>query len=485
MELELKKWKKNNFGIIFFLLVFNLYANNLKDWPTFQHDNQRSGVSEVEFSGKKIGIKWRFRQGEHVWNYVRGTSIWSPPIVASFDSLSIAYIGSYDKSVYAINASSGEKIWRFNTGGEVISAPTYAKVNGLNILYVPSSDRTLYAIDAVSGNKLWSTETIEWNFTVSKGNMSTPLVLENGIESKVYVASWINDQRLTNNIQQGLVYCIDALNGKIIWKNKVSTGVVNSFSSTKIKGFDYLFITSTDGGVLAIEAETGEQKWKYIAGKEIFSCPSVAEIAGVKRIYFGTRFGTLISLNAETGKKIWSYKSGWWIESTPSISVINGIPSVLFTSYDRSIYCLNAVSGELRWYLPTGNYAYSSTALSYSGNSRIVFAASWDNFLYECNAASGELLEKHYTGEFVWSHMERGDSHWSSPAIASINGEPMIFFGSYDGYFYAFSEEGKETIKNVEKRGLESGKIIFFSILLFLSAIIFSRFMANKRDKNE
>ena len=38
-----------------------------------------------------------------------------------------------------------------------------------------------------------------------------------------------------------------------------------------------------------------------------------------------------------------------------------------------------------------------------------------------------------FTGQPIWDSITLGDSIWSSPAIALINDQPMVFFGSYAG----------------------------------------------------
>jgi glucose dehydrogenase len=51
------------------------------------------------------------------------------------------FIGSYDYSVYALNASTGVKIWSYRTGDHVYSSP--AVVSG--IVFIGSEDGTFYA----------------------------------------------------------------------------------------------------------------------------------------------------------------------------------------------------------------------------------------------------------------------------------------------------------------------------------------------------
>lgn len=72
------------------------------------------------------------------WSYRTGGYILSSPAVVN----GIVYVGSFDYSLYALDAASGRKQWSYQTGYYVASSPTV--VNG--VVYVGSDDHSLYAI---------------------------------------------------------------------------------------------------------------------------------------------------------------------------------------------------------------------------------------------------------------------------------------------------------------------------------------------------
>jgi outer membrane protein assembly factor BamB len=323
---------------------------------------------------------------------------------------------------------------------------------------------------------------MSWNFTVSKGKMTAPLVQDIDGELMVFVGTWLNDQRMLNNRQEGLLYGIKAGTGEIAWKSLISNSAIHDFSFMEIKSGPALFVPSSDGRLTAVNCRDGSTLWRYIGGKEIYSPSCAAEIRDQKRIFLGTRFGTLVCLDAETGKKVWSFKSGWWIDSGPAFCHVQGRPMVFFGSYDRSIYGMDAETGKLAWFHATGNGIYSSPAVANVSGRQGVFIASWDNHLYLCDALSGKLLWKHFTGEFTWSYMERGDSHWSSPSIGSVNGEAMLFFGSYDGHLYAFKcTHTKDKITVVEESS--STGFSWIAIIVFSLCILGLAFLVIKLQK--
>ena len=117
------------------------------------------------------------------WQYPTGGAIWSSPVVAN----GVVYVGSEDKTVYALNAGTGALIWKYTTGGIIHSSPTVA--NG--VVYIGSFDKNVYALNAATGTLLWM-------FLTGQPIESSPAVV-NGV---VYIGS-----------DDGNVYALSALPG--------------------------------------------------------------------------------------------------------------------------------------------------------------------------------------------------------------------------------------------------------------------------------
>src|SRR3989337_4151011 len=97
-------------------------------WPTFHHDLTHTGNSNS--AGPNTN--------QTLWKFNTGGQVDSPAVVGG-----VVYVGSYDRKVYALNASNGDLIWNYTTGGEVDSSP--AVVGG--IVYVGSEDNRVYALN--------------------------------------------------------------------------------------------------------------------------------------------------------------------------------------------------------------------------------------------------------------------------------------------------------------------------------------------------
>ena len=80
--------------------------------------------------------------------------IWSTPSVQN----NIAYFGSQDHTVYAVDLRDGNELWRYQTGGAVVGNPLLFQGK----VIVGSFDKKLYALDADDGELEWAFESGNW-----------------------------------------------------------------------------------------------------------------------------------------------------------------------------------------------------------------------------------------------------------------------------------------------------------------------------------
>jgi outer membrane protein assembly factor BamB len=96
--------------------------------------------------------------GAQRWSFPTGDNIYSSPALLEVDGRTRSIIvGSSDGSVYAIGRD-GTPLWRFDTGAVVRSSPVISRSPSCDgwIAYVGSSNGVLYAIDAERGTCRWS-----------------------------------------------------------------------------------------------------------------------------------------------------------------------------------------------------------------------------------------------------------------------------------------------------------------------------------------
>ena len=132
------------------------------DWPTYAHDNQRSGITTEELS-PPLNQAWVFEpafQPARGWPLnVNGYGAWkNAPNVNYDDASQVVAVGSTaylaasgENCVYAIDAVRGEILWTFRTEAAPRLAPTVS--NGR--VYFGSDDGRVHCLDAETGAPVW------------------------------------------------------------------------------------------------------------------------------------------------------------------------------------------------------------------------------------------------------------------------------------------------------------------------------------------
>lgn len=91
------------------------------------------------------------RNGWTVWKYRTGKAVISSPTVAGTNIV----FGSVDGFVYALDATNGKERWKFKTDNQVTSSPVYAD----GAIYIGGIDGKLYSLEAKTGKERWAFKT--------------------------------------------------------------------------------------------------------------------------------------------------------------------------------------------------------------------------------------------------------------------------------------------------------------------------------------
>jgi len=418
-------------------------APHAGEWRMFGHDSRHSGLATVDFPSADLKKVWTFRGGKHTWTYRKQATVWSSPVVCKAKDRWLLFVGSYDRSIYALDAETGERVWRVSAGDCVFATPALGEVDGRVIVFVAATDRKIYALDALTGGKVWAREVLEWSDTVAPSIMGSPAFGYIGDTPVLVAGVHVNDQLGPRNIQDGKVIVFHAGTGKIIWQKKLSKSPVTSPILCTIDGHAAVIALSTDGALSCLDALTGEEIWdnKSILVDLSYSSPAMGSVDGEPYIFIGTRFHTMYALDGRTGDIIWQRRANNFIDSTPAVGTVDGREVVFYGAYDRRFYCVDARSSKILWHKKTGTDICASAAIAGVKGAPVVLIHSLDDNLYMLDARTGRQLWKEFVGHVQWSHIERTDSIWSSPAVANVGGRPMLFFGSYNGEFYAFAAD--------------------------------------------
>ena len=214
-----------------------------------------------------------------------------------------------------------------------------------------------------------------------------------------------------------------------------------------------------------MNAETGKEIWHFatstkIGFKGIQSSVTVSE----GKVYFGARDPHFFSLDAETGKLIWKYDAeNSWILST---AVITNGTIYVGTSDTYVLLALDAKTGTEKYRFKTNGYVYDSPVIA--GNT-IYFGDFTGNFFsldllsdgkksntistdnrkqYANSILKNDLLDFGYAGQnedlsYYDNNKKVMDQFYKLGSILSspfVNNN-TIYFGSADGYLYAYNLE--------------------------------------------
>lgn len=211
------------------------------DWPTYRHDNARSGVTPEPLPGE-LGEAWahtpRYRP-QPAWQGPARTDGWhkSDPLKPRmiFDwafhvvmDEQCAYFGSSaDDKIYCIELATGAERWSFFTEGPVRLAPTL--MDGK--LYVGSDDGYVYCLDAATGTLLWKFQGVPNTYRLpGNARMMSLAPVRTGVlvdGDTAYFCSGLF------SFEGGQVCALNAADGQVRWQKKTNQALQGYLLASK------------------------------------------------------------------------------------------------------------------------------------------------------------------------------------------------------------------------------------------------------------
>lgn len=356
-------------------------------WPTFRGGAGMTGFAEGSLADH-LTLKWSVRTGG---------SIKSSAVIGH----GLAYIGSDDQCLYAIELKSGSVAWIYQAGGGIQAPPMLID----DVVVFGARDGVVYCVSAKDGS-------LRWKFKTGGEIMGS--------------ANWLNgirdDQIVIGSYDHNL-YCLDLKTGQKVWNLKTDSYVHCSAAVEEwvvTGGCDgFVRIISPDDGLEARKARPGspqtatapaDQDGGYIAG-------SLAIRQG--KVFGGSFDGKMFCIDVTSGSPVWSVEAEGPIYASPAVDSRH----VIFAGRDRIVRCMNH-SGMLLWQFQTRRAVDSSPVIA---GDKVVFGSD-DGRLYMIGLGNGQLL---------WSY-DIGQAISSSPAVAG----GVIVVGCEDGMVYSFGPEG-------------------------------------------
>jgi outer membrane protein assembly factor BamB len=394
------------------------------DWPMWRADASHSSTAQIGPSNLSLA-----------WQFTTNGSVISSPSVAD----GILYVGSQDKSIYALGAWSGNLIWKFTTQDAQVSSP--AIVNGK--VYTGGDDGYVYCLDAYTGALNWKTF-VNGNLPYTYGSFvlkSSPAVFE----GKVFVGSL-----------DSYMYALDAKSGYVVWKYKTGGPILSS--PAVVDGGVYFTSEEPNSGVLyRLDASTGSVIWtlslpyeyQFTGGTEMIGSPSVAN----GMVFASSNLRTYYGINAVTGNIIWTFRDPAAMEFIVSSPIyVNG---QLYVIDKFSITSINATNGNTNWSFFTGDELYASP--SYADDKIYMMTSQRHVYVLDANNNGSKLAS--YTTP---------SGSWSSPTIAN----ERLYIGNHDWNVYCFANTITAAVNSPTGNNLNSPSSTIVIALIAAIAVL-------------
>jgi len=214
------------------------------------------------------------------------TAIYGTPVV----DRDLVYIGTYSGQVYALTKDLGTERWVYpRTGsiGAIVGRPVIAN----ETIYISSSYSMVYALDTTYGDLKWKSEILD-----EKGKR----------HEKLWTSPVIQGNTLYVSTYDGHIYALSLETGELLdWSFESEAG----FASNPVIDEDTIFLGSFDRHLYAVKIGSDVPMWKFPeerpAGSWFWASPVVNE--GI--VYAGCLDGKVYAIDAETGEALWQFES--------------------------------------------------------------------------------------------------------------------------------------------------------------------------------
>jgi len=303
----------------------------------------------------------------------------------------------------------------------------------------------------------WSTE-LKWKVTVGAGDATPALVGD-----KLYVFARQGEDEVT--------LCLDAGDGNELWRDQYTAQAVTGAAArhpgprSSPAVMDGKVFTIGVGGVLScLDAATGKVVWRKDPFPKVvprfFSAMSPMIVDGMCIAHLGgAGNGAIIAYDLSTGDEKWRWSDEGPEYASPALLTVDGTKQIV-TLTEKSIVGVGLADGKLLWQLPFApvRRAYNAATPIVDGKTVIFIGAS--------RGAKAVKIEKQgdgFVAKELWSN-EEVDVQFNTPVLK----EGLLFgLTSKDNLFCINAQTGKTAWIDTTKRGkggfaaiLDAGSIL-------------------------
>ena len=189
-----------------------------------------------------------------------------------------------------------KQVWKINVGfGDATPALSGKKIY---LAVRQNADEVILCLDAATGKELWRSAypapAVTGPASSHPGQRSTPAV---------------SDGKIVTFGVSGILTCLDAATGKVLWKKENPENAVPQFftgmSPLLADGLCIVHLGTKDKGqVVALDLATGSEKWKWEGDGPSYASPSLMTSGKDKNVVVQTE-KNLMALSLADGKLLW------------------------------------------------------------------------------------------------------------------------------------------------------------------------------------
>jgi alcohol dehydrogenase (cytochrome c) len=385
------------------------------DWTQYRFDVKGTGMNPEGLISKQ-NVSQLTRQ----WAVKPNRAFGSTPAVVNGQ----VYVTN-GNSLFDIDLDSGETIWRFDDTPQPHGAITssVAVDSNTHMAYYGTPDARVYAVNILTGKEVWDLQI--GNENDGAFIWSSPLL----VNGKVYIGLASHDD---NPCVRGGVFAFNAATGNVVWKHYMtSAGTLGGgvWSSLIAVPSAHELIATTgnpcphgvsgdeEDSFVAMNWDTGATLWQYTAVHFDDCDCDFGEGAvdfsyhGQEYVVAGNKNGTVYALAPSKGnhsvRLVWSLKiskSGFLnyggIFQPPTYSngtiFVAGGPTADGLCPHGMLYTLQADTGAIRWSTCTPVQVVSPT----STTGDVLFVETGSTLLAYSSATGQELWRAQQSGEF-------------------------------------------------------------------------------------
>ena len=230
--------------------------------------------------------------GEVRWKVTTSAALRRKPALYK-DAL---YVVTEDDAVEALSRADGSTLWSYRrerSEGFLVAGHAGIRMSDDGTLYVAFNDGMVAALDALDGRAKWERDTSQ---DIPEAEPGRPRYMDADATPVV-----IGDQVFAASFAGGL-YCLDAHNGSVLWRDAEWTGITGLDATTD----GGLIIVSADKGVARFDPNLRAAQWVKTLERGSFGTPQLTD----NLVLIGDSRGSLVALSTATGDEMGRIEAG-------------------------------------------------------------------------------------------------------------------------------------------------------------------------------